>query len=154
MTLGEGHYTQHDVSEAARPSNACGPDPHALTYVFRPNVHDTVEKTVLGESGRSARHHNLHTRLGLPATVRLLRSTLSPSIVSVSRVRPDRQAASARRPVLRPRARANPLRPGLRDLLRHAHVCVSRLGLPLAGLSLPPANCPQTLCAASHRSPI
>lgn len=51
FTLGEGHYSQRDVSEAARAYTGWSLDPDTLTYVWRANQHDDGEKTVLGETG-------------------------------------------------------------------------------------------------------
>jgi len=51
FTLGEGHYTQRDVSEAARAYTGWSLDPDTQSYVWRANQHDDGEKSVLGETG-------------------------------------------------------------------------------------------------------
>lgn len=51
FTLGRGHYTEHDVKEAARAftgwSTTIGGE-----YIFRPYLHDNGEKEFLGHSGK------------------------------------------------------------------------------------------------------
>lgn len=51
FTLGEGHYTQRDVSEAARAYTGWSLDPDTQAYVWRANQHDDGDKTVLGQTG-------------------------------------------------------------------------------------------------------
>lgn len=82
FTLGEGHYTQRDVSEAARAYTGWGLDPDALTYVFRPNVHDDGVKTVLGETGRFDGDAVLDILLGRPETARFVVAKLWREFVS------------------------------------------------------------------------
>jgi uncharacterized protein (DUF1800 family) len=50
FTLGEGHYTEEDVQEAARAFTGWGKDNHR--FVFHEWEHDDGAKTVLGVSGR------------------------------------------------------------------------------------------------------
>lgn len=52
FTLGEGRYSQRDVSEAARAYTGWSLDPDTQAFVWRANQHDDGEKTVLGETGR------------------------------------------------------------------------------------------------------
>jgi uncharacterized protein (DUF1800 family) len=52
FTLGEGHYTEQDVKEAARAFTGWSLDPDTGAFKFRPFVHDDGVKTVLGKSGR------------------------------------------------------------------------------------------------------
>jgi uncharacterized protein (DUF1800 family) len=51
FTLGEGHYTQQDVSQAARAYTGWSVDPDTEQYVWRANFHDYGEKTVFGRTG-------------------------------------------------------------------------------------------------------
>lgn len=51
FTLGEGRYTQRDVSEAARAYTGWSLDPDTRDYVWRADWHDTGVKTVLGQAG-------------------------------------------------------------------------------------------------------
>jgi len=51
FTLGEGHYSQRDVSEAARAYTGWTLDPDTRQFVFRPELHDDGLKVVLGHAG-------------------------------------------------------------------------------------------------------
>ena len=50
-SLGEGHYTEVDVREAARALTGCHANPEGL-YEFKAEHHDDGEKTVLGKTGQ------------------------------------------------------------------------------------------------------
>lgn len=52
FTLGEGNYTEKDVSEAARAFTGFSIDRHRWEFVFRSQLHDGDAKTVLNKSGR------------------------------------------------------------------------------------------------------
>jgi uncharacterized protein (DUF1800 family) len=51
FTLGEGHYTEKDITEAARALTGWSLDRPAEKYVYRPGAHDDGEKTFLGRTG-------------------------------------------------------------------------------------------------------
>jgi uncharacterized protein (DUF1800 family) len=51
FTLGEGHYTEADVREAARAFTGWSIDPDTGEYKWRPYNHDGGTKTVLGKTG-------------------------------------------------------------------------------------------------------
>lgn len=51
FALGEGHYTEHDVTEGARGLTGWSLDRLNERYIYRPNLHDTGEKTFLGKTG-------------------------------------------------------------------------------------------------------
>src|ERR1700760_3109108 len=51
FTLGEGHYTEQDVREAARAFTGWSIEPATGEFRWRPMQHDRGEKTVLGRSG-------------------------------------------------------------------------------------------------------
>ncbi len=51
FTLGEGHYTEKDVTEAARALTGWSYDRLGQKFVERPNWHDTGLKTILGRTG-------------------------------------------------------------------------------------------------------
>lgn len=53
FTLGEGHYAQRDLSEAARDYTGWGLDPDTQAYVWRANQHDDGDRTVLDQTDRS-----------------------------------------------------------------------------------------------------
>ena len=52
FTLGEGQYAEQDVKEAARAFTGWSIDRDTGRYRFRPGLHDSGSKTVLGRSGR------------------------------------------------------------------------------------------------------
>lgn len=51
FTLGEGHYTEKDITEAARALTGWSLDPVAQQFMFRPRAHDAGQKTFLGLTG-------------------------------------------------------------------------------------------------------
>jgi uncharacterized protein (DUF1800 family) len=51
FALGEGHYTEHDITEGARALTGWSLDRLDEKYVYRPFYHDTGTKTFLGLTG-------------------------------------------------------------------------------------------------------
>ena len=51
FALGEGHYTEKDITEAARALTGWSLDPEGQKFIYRPFIHDNGEKTVLGRTG-------------------------------------------------------------------------------------------------------
>ena len=51
FTLGEGHYTEKDIAEAARALTGWSLEPDTQRFIERPFIHDYGEKTVLGRTG-------------------------------------------------------------------------------------------------------
>src|SRR5258706_402592 len=51
FTLGEGHYSEQDIKEAARAFTGWSLDRETGQFVFRRFIHDYGQKTVLGKSG-------------------------------------------------------------------------------------------------------
>jgi uncharacterized protein (DUF1800 family) len=51
FTLGEGHYTERDVTEAARALTGWSYDRAAQDFVNRPMLHDRGLKTIFGQTG-------------------------------------------------------------------------------------------------------
>ena len=51
FTLGEGHYTEQDIKEAARAYTGWSLAPQSGEFKWRPFAHDPGEKMVLGRSG-------------------------------------------------------------------------------------------------------
>ena len=51
FTLGEGHYTEKDITEAARALTGWSLDRWRKNIVYRPRIHDDGEKTILGRTG-------------------------------------------------------------------------------------------------------
>ncbi|MFP6558872.1 DUF1800 family protein [Paraburkholderia sp. B3] len=82
FTLGEGQYTQRDVSEAARAYTGWGVDPDTWHYVWRPEQHDGGEKTVLGRSGAFDGDAVLDILLEEPQTAQFVAAKLWREFVS------------------------------------------------------------------------
>ncbi len=82
FTLGEGHYTQRDVTEAARALTGWGLDPDTLETVWHPNLHDDGMKTVLGQSGPLDADGVLDILLAQPDTARFVCAKLWREFVS------------------------------------------------------------------------
>jgi uncharacterized protein (DUF1800 family) len=51
FSLGEGHYTEKDVTEGARALTGWSLDRQAEQFIFRPFFHDNGDKTFLGRTG-------------------------------------------------------------------------------------------------------
>jgi uncharacterized protein (DUF1800 family) len=68
FTLGEGHYSERDVKEAARAFTGWSLDRETGEFVFRPMLHDYGVKTVLGQSGNFDGDDVLDILLAQPET--------------------------------------------------------------------------------------
>ncbi|MFM0733876.1 DUF1800 domain-containing protein [Paraburkholderia sediminicola] len=82
FTLGEGHYTQRDVSEAARAYTGWSLDPDTQAYVWRANQHDDGDKTVLGQTGPFDGDQVLDILLARPETASFVTTKLWREFVS------------------------------------------------------------------------
>ncbi|RKP52637.1 DUF1800 domain-containing protein [Trinickia fusca] len=82
FTLGEGHYSQRDVSEAARAYTGWGLDPDTQQFVFRHEQHDDGVKTVLGRSGPFDGDAVLDILLAEPQTATFVTTKLWREFVS------------------------------------------------------------------------
>ncbi|KWN06735.1 hypothetical protein WT83_26255 [Burkholderia territorii] len=82
FTLGEGHYTQRDVTEAARAMTGWSVDPDTLRFVVRPEWHDAGDKTILGETGAFDGDGFLDILLKRPDTARFIAGKLWREFVS------------------------------------------------------------------------
>ena len=51
FALGEGHYTEHDITEGARALTGWSLDGENEKFVYRPRIHDDTVKTFLGRTG-------------------------------------------------------------------------------------------------------
>ena len=51
FTLGQGHYSERDIKEAARAFTGWGVDRASGSFAFLPRLHDDGEKTVFGKGG-------------------------------------------------------------------------------------------------------
>ena len=68
FTLGEGHYGERDVKEAARAFTGWSLQPASATFVYRPLWHDGGDKTVLGTTGNLDGDQVLDLLLARPQT--------------------------------------------------------------------------------------
>ncbi|VWB31940.1 DUF1800 domain-containing protein [Burkholderia metallica] len=82
FTLGEGHYTQVDVTEAARAMTGWTVDPDTLRFAVRPEWHDAGDKTILGETGPFDGDGFLDILLKQPGTARFIVGKLWREFVS------------------------------------------------------------------------
>ena len=112
FTLGEGHYTERDVKEAARAFTGWGIDPDRGEFVFRPRAHDDGVKTVLGRTGNLDGNAVLGIFLAQPQTAELVATKLWREFVS-----PDPDPGEVRRVAGVLRKSGYEIRPALRALL-------------------------------------
>jgi uncharacterized protein (DUF1800 family) len=84
FTVGEGHYTERDVKEAARAFTGWSLDRDTGEFLFRPLFHDGGVKTVLGRSGRLTGADVLDTLLERRETAEFVARKLWREFVSPS----------------------------------------------------------------------
>ena len=82
FTLGEGHYSEHDIKEAARAFTGWSLDRDTGEFTYRRIWHDYGEKAVLGRSGRLDGDEVLDALLSHPETARFIVSKLWREFVS------------------------------------------------------------------------
>jgi uncharacterized protein (DUF1800 family) len=82
FTLGEGHYTEQDVKEAARAFTGWSIDRDTGQFVFRPRLHDDGMKTVLGNTGNFNGDDVLNILLKQPSTAQFVTAKLWREFVS------------------------------------------------------------------------
>ncbi len=92
FTLGEGHYTETDVREAARAFTGWSIDPDSGDFRWRPALHDEGTKTVLGRSGNFDGDAVLDILLTRPQAAEFVVAKLWREFVS-----PDPDPAAVRR---------------------------------------------------------
>jgi uncharacterized protein (DUF1800 family) len=112
FTLGEGHYTEQDVKEAARAFTGWSLYRASGTFVFRPRLHDDGEKIILGKRGNFDGDAVLDLILARPETARFIVTKLWREFVS-----PDPDAAAVERVAQRFRTSGYDLEVALRGLL-------------------------------------
>ena len=112
FTLGEGHYGERDVKEAARAFTGWSIDPATGAFRYRPFFHDPGTKTVLGQVGRFDGDDVLDILLAQPATARRVATKLWREFVS-----PTPDAAEVERWAAILRASHYEVRPLLRAIL-------------------------------------
>ena len=82
FTLGEGHYSEADVKEAARAFTGMSLDRQTGEYTWRPLIHDYGTKNVLGQSGRLDGDDVLDVLLARPETAGFITAKLWVEFVS------------------------------------------------------------------------
>jgi uncharacterized protein (DUF1800 family) len=92
FTLGEGHYGERDVKEAARAFTGWSLERETGEYRFRPAFHDFGEKTVLGRTGRLDGDDVIDILLARPETARFVVAKLWREFIS-----PEPNAAEVER---------------------------------------------------------
>jgi uncharacterized protein (DUF1800 family) len=112
FTLGEGHYGEQDVKEAARAFTGWSVDRERGAFVFRRALHDDGVKTVLGRTGRFDGDDVLDILLARPETATFLTAKLWREFVS-----PDPDPREVERIAARFRATGYSIRAALRELL-------------------------------------
>jgi uncharacterized protein (DUF1800 family) len=112
FTLGEGHYTERDIKEAARAFTGWGVDRDTGAFVFRSAVHDDGEKTVLGRTGNFDGDAVLDILLAQPQTAEYLVAKLWREFVS-----PQPDEREVKRIAARFRDSGYDIRTAVRELL-------------------------------------
>jgi len=112
FTLGEGHYTEQDVKEAARAFTGWSLDRETGTFVFRPRLHDDGTKVVLTKSGHFDGDAVLDILLARPETAEFVSTKLWREFVS-----PDPDNAEIARIARRFRDSNYDIKAVLRELL-------------------------------------
>jgi uncharacterized protein (DUF1800 family) len=92
FTLGEGHYSEQDIKEAARAFTGWSLDRQTGQFVFRRFIHDDGVKTVLGRTGNLDGDQVLDILLREPTTAEFITRKLWREFVS-----PDPDEAAIRR---------------------------------------------------------
>jgi len=82
FTLGEGHYGERDIKEAARAFTGWSIEPKTGEYKYRPFFHDAGMKTVLGRSGPLGGDDVLDILLARPETAQFIVGKLWREMVS------------------------------------------------------------------------
>jgi uncharacterized protein (DUF1800 family) len=88
FTLGEGHYGERDIKEAARAFTGWSIDRDNGTFAYRPLWHDYGEKTVLGKTGRLDGDDVIEALLASPQAAQFVTTKLWREFVSPA---PDRK---------------------------------------------------------------
>ena len=116
FTLGEGHYGEQDVKEAARAFTGWSLERETGSFLWRAPMHDTGEKRVLGRSGNFDGDDVLDILLAQPATAEFIAGKLWREFVSPAAASPA-DTAELRRVADRFRSSGLDIRQALRALL-------------------------------------
>lgn len=82
FTLGEGHYSEQDIKEAARAFTGWSFEPSTGEYRWRPMIHDDGEKIILGRRGHFEGDAVLDILLGHASTAEFISRKLWLEFVS------------------------------------------------------------------------
>ncbi len=82
FTLGEGHYTEKDIKEAARAFTGWSVDRETGQFMFRRGIHDYGNKTVMGKSGNFDGDQVIDILLAKPETAQFITRKLWKEFVS------------------------------------------------------------------------
>ena len=113
FTLGEGHYGETDIREAARAFTGWSVDPESGDYLWRPLAHDAGDKTVLGRTGKFDGDAVLDILLAQPRSAEHIVEKLWREFVS-----PQPDAAEVKRIAGAFRAARYDIKAAMRELLR------------------------------------
>ena len=72
FTLGEGHYTEKDVTEGARAFTGYRIEPRGMSFEFMPGQHDNTPKTMLGRTDIRNGDEAIDTIIAQPACARFM----------------------------------------------------------------------------------
>ena len=84
FTLGEGHYTEKDIKEAARAFTGWSVDRDTGQFMFRRGIHDYGEKSVLGKTGKFDGDQVIDILLAKPETSQFITRKLWKEFVSTT----------------------------------------------------------------------
>jgi uncharacterized protein (DUF1800 family) len=96
FTLGEGHYGEQDIKEAARAFTGWSLNRETGRFLFRPFLHDYGEKTVLGRTGNLDGDAVLDLLLAKPETAEFVTRKLWREFVSTDPEEADVKRIAAR----------------------------------------------------------
>ncbi len=96
FTLGEGHYSERDIKEAARAFTGWSVDRDTGQFMFRRGIHDYGNKTVLGKSGNFDGDQVIDILLRKPETAQFVTRKLWREFISPAVGKPADEAQVAR----------------------------------------------------------
>ena len=113
FALGEGNYTERDVTEGARALTGWSLERIEQKYIYRPRIHDDGEKTFLGRTGNLDGDDVIATIVAQPQAARFITSKIWNYFTGQM---PDEKLTGALAAVLR--ANGNNFKPFLRIMFR------------------------------------
>jgi len=72
FALGEGHYTEHDITEGARALTGWSLDRLEQSYVYRSFFHDNGDKTIFGKTGNFGGDDFINMIVGQPQAAKFI----------------------------------------------------------------------------------